>query len=183
MLDPIEVPRLFSSRECQRIIAAASASTFSDAGLVGGTLADSMRRARIHWLDEEGMDGWVFRRLLDCFAKANREHFEFALEEFAERMQVAWYGAEPGGFFDWHVDHGNGQVAARRKLTVVVQLSDGDTYKGGELQTNADGHIRTAGRSIGSALMFPSFVLHRVSPMVEGERYSLTLWAHGPPFR
>ncbi len=174
---------VFSVDECQRIIASTVVDTFSDAGLVGGVHAGNTRRSRISWLDETGEVAWVFRRLLDTFAKANREHFHFDIEEFAERMQVAWYGAGDGGFFDWHVDYGEGPTAARRKLTIVVQLSDGDSYAGGDLETNADGVCRQASRTIGTALLLPSFVVHRVSPVTRGERYSLTLWSHGPAFR
>ena len=47
----------------------------------------------------------------------------------------------------------------------------------------ADGIVRQASRALGSALMLPSFVLHRVAPVTRGERYSLTLWSHGPAFR
>ena len=181
-MTPLEIPNVFSPDECGRIVKAALAGTFSDAGLVGGMQSDNTRRSRIFWLDEEGDSAWTFRRLLDTFADANR-HFDFRLEEFAERMQVAWYGAEPGGFFDWHVDFGDGPTARRRKLTVVVQLSSPDDYDGGTLETNADGIVRQASRALGSALMFPSFVLHRVAPVTRGERYSLTLWSHGPAFR
>lgn len=84
-------------------------------------------------------------------------------------------GAENGGFYDWHVDFGDGLIAARRKLTMVVQLSQADSYVGGDFETNADGVVRQASRQIGSALCFPGFVLHRVAPVTEGERYSLTL--------
>ncbi len=182
-MTPLEIPNVFSPDECGRIVKAALAGTFSDAGLVGGMQSDNTRRSRIFWLDEEGDSAWTFRRLLDTFADANRRHFDFRLEEFAERMQVAWYGAEPGGFFDWHVDFGDGPTARRRKLTVVVQLSSPDDYDGGTLETNADGIVRQASRALGSALMFPSFVLHRVAPVTRGERYSLTLWSHGPAFR
>ena len=183
MLAPLEVPAVFTPLECQSIIATALAGSFADAGLVGGALSENTRRARIFWLDEEGESAWVFRRLLDTFAEANRRHFDFRLEEFAEKMQLAWYGAEPGGFFDWHVDFGDGPTAARRKLTMVVQLSEQSAYEGGLLETNADGVVRAASRMIGSALLLPSFVLHRVSPVTVGERYSLTLWSHGPAFR
>ncbi len=182
-MTPLEIPSTFTPDECRRIIAAALDGTFRNAALVGGAHADNTRRSRIFWLDDEGDSAWTFRRLLGTFADANRRHFDFALEEFAERMQVAWYGAEPGGFFDWHVDFGDGPTARRRKLTIVVQLSEPGSYDGGALETNADGNIRQASRALGSALMFPSFVLHRVAPVTRGERYSLTLWSHGPAFR
>lgn len=183
MLHPLEIPCVFTRDQCHRIIAAALAGQFHDAALVGGIQADNARRSRLFWLDEDHESAWTFRRLLDTFANVNRQHFKFDLEEFAERMQVAWYGAETGGFFDWHVDFGDGQTAMRRKLTMVVQLSDAENYEGGNLETNADGVIRQASRQIGSALCFPSFVLHRVAPVMQGERYSLTLWSHGPAFR
>jgi PKHD-type hydroxylase len=182
MLDPLHIPGVFSHDECGRIIAAALAGAFEDAALVGGLQVENMRRSRLFWLDEVGREAWVFRRLLDMIAEANRHHFAFRLEEFAEKVQVAWYGAEPGGFFDWHVDMGDGATAARRKLTAIIQLSDGCSYDGGDLETNADGHIRGADRAIGSGLLMPSFVLHRVTPVTRGERYSLVLWAHGPDF-
>lgn len=182
MLAPLEVPDVFSSDECRRIVGAALSGEFRDAALVGGVRADNTRRSRIYWLDEDGVDGWIFRRMLEKVAEANRHHFAFSIEEFAEKMQVAWYGAEPGGFFDWHVDLGEGPSAARRKLTAIVQLSDPSVYEGGDLETNSDGHVRTSSRQIGSGLFLPSFVLHRVTPVMRGERYSLVLWAHGPAF-
>lgn len=182
MLSPLEVPSVFTLEECRRIVATAHTGPFDNAALVGGNRAENTRRARICWLDDEGTSAWVFARLLETFAEANRSHFAFRLDEFAEKMQVAWYGEAPGGFFDWHADCGGGPIAARRKLTMVVQLSEEADYEGGALETNADGVVRSASRLIGSALLLPSFVLHRVSPLTRGERYSLTLWSHGPAF-
>ncbi|MBU1212336.1 MAG: 2OG-Fe(II) oxygenase [Alphaproteobacteria bacterium] len=183
MLPPLEILDVFTAAECQKIIAAARDGPSLEAGLVGGLRSDNTRRSRIFWLDEDGGCGWVFHRLLNGFAEANRSHFEFVLEEFGERMQVAWYQADTGGFFDWHVDFGDGPVATRRKLTMVVQLSQSEAYEGGMLETNCDGVVRQASRIIGSALLLPSFVLHRVSPVSRGERFSLTLWSHGPAFQ
>jgi PKHD-type hydroxylase len=182
-VQPLEITGVFSREECETIVASTLAGPSNDAGLVRGIRSEDTRRSRISWLDEEGEAAWVFRRLLDTFADANREHFDFVLEEFAERMQVAWYGANENCFFDWHVDVGHGVTASRRKLTMVVQLSDDTSYEGGHLETNADGIVRQASRLIGSVLLLPSFVLHRVAPVTHGERYSLALWSHGPAFR
>lgn len=183
MLSPAFRPAVFTEAECERIVAIAEETAFADAGLVRGEQIERIRRARITWLDEAGSADWVFRRILDTVAEVNREHFGFDLTEFAERMQVAWYDGRSGGHFDWHSDIGDGQLAARRKLTVVVQLSDPGDYSGGLLQTNGDGHVIDAGRARGSATVFPSFVLHRVTPVTAGARYSLTTWVHGPAFR
>ncbi|TMV52564.1 2OG-Fe(II) oxygenase, partial [Thioclava sp. BHET1] len=93
------------------------------------------------------------------------------------------YGAEAEGHFGWHSDIGAGVVAGKRKLTMVVQLSDPSEYEGGRLETRADLDVREAPRDQGSATLFPSFVLHRVTPVTRGARHSLTIWAHGPAFR
>ena len=183
LLNPVQLTELFSSVECERIVAIAHSGMFRDAVLIGSMQSDKVRLAQTSWLDEEGAADWIFHRLLEAFAKSNRDHFDFKLDEFAERMQVAWYGAEAGAFFDWHSDVGTSSVASRRKLTMVVQLSDAKSYQGGQLETNADGHIRAASRCIGSALVIPSFMLHRVRPVSHGHRYSLTLWSHGPAFQ
>jgi PKHD-type hydroxylase len=179
----IDCPGLFDARECGRIVALGSGAGFSDAGLVGGVREDGIRRARLAWLDESAGADWVLDRLMGTVREVNRTHFGFDLTEFAERMQLAWYGADAGGHFDWHVDIGDGPLARRRKLTVVVQLSDPADYEGGVLETNADARLRAADRSQGGATLFPGFVLHRVTPVTRGERHSLTTWVHGPPFR
>ena len=121
--------------------------------------------------------------MIRVVAQANRESFGFDLEEFAESPQIARYGAERQGHFDWHSDIGAGALAAKRKLTIVVQLSDPAEYEGGQLELRADASISTAPRQRGMAMVFPSFVLHRVTPVTAGERLSLTLWSHGPAFR
>ena len=116
-------------------------------------------------------------------AQANREAFGFDLAEFAESAQVARYGAEREAHFDWHSDIGAGALASKRKLTIVVQLSDPGSYDGGTLDLRPDSNVRQAPRERGAAVVFPSFVLHRVTPVTAGTRWSLTLWSHGPAFR
>ena len=183
MIEPLELPKVFTAEECRLIVADSPGCRFADAAMVGGVRADATRRSRVCWLDEEVEADWAFRRMLETIAESNRNHFNFVIEDYAERMQLAWYVAEHRGRFDWHIDYGSGPIARRRKLTMVVQLSESKSYAGGHLQTNADGVVRRASRRIGSALLMPSFMLHRVTPVRVGERYSLTLWCHGPPFR
>lgn len=188
MLAPLVLPALFSAADCARIIAQAEASDLAEARLVGGRRETGKRRARIAWLDDEGEGGWVFERLMRAISEANRTGFDFDVDAFEERSQVARYDAEAetgqgAGGFDWHSDVGEGPHARRRKLTVVTQLSAEADYDGGGLEVNGDGAPREAPRTQGDALAFPAFALHRVAPITRGRRWSLTLWAHGAPFR
>lgn len=177
------LPNALTHQQCDTLLTLVQAHQMRDAGLVGGGTSHQIRRAEVAWLDDIPHASWVMDRMVQVVAQANREAFGFDLTDFGESPQVARYGAERMGHFDWHSDIGAGQWAARRKLTIVVQLSDTADYAGGTLQLQPDSNVAEAPRSRGTAIVFPSFVLHRVTPVSLGCRWSLTLWSHGPAFR
>ncbi len=177
------VPAAFDAQECRLIVELAATAPVSEARLVGQVRDHNLRRADLVWLDEAAQTGWIMDRLIDVVRQANRTVFDFDLRDFAESPQVARYGAECEGHFDWHTDIGDGPVAARRKLTMVVQLSDPADYAGGRLEVMPGAQKVTAQLDMGAATLFPGFVLHRVTPVTLGARHSLTVWAHGPVFR
>ncbi len=183
MIATHHVPEAFDPAECSRIVALAQSAPAADARLVGQQRHHNLRRADLVWLDDVPGADWVMHRILDIVRQANRAVFGFDLDGFDESPQVARYGAERQGHFDWHADIGDGRLAARRKLTMVVQLSDPKSYTGGALQVRPSANIDEAPRAVGTATLFPSFLLHRVTPVTEGARHSLTVWAHGPGFR
>jgi PKHD-type hydroxylase len=87
-----------------------------------------------------------------------------------------------GDFFNWHLDFGAGEISAR-KLSMTIQLSDPDEYEGGDLQFMINEKIVTAPREKGTLIIFPSFMIHRVTPIIRGTRQSIVGWVSGPPFR
>ena len=177
------IPDALSAAECVALTALCAVGPLREAGLVGGTTAHQIRRAEVAWLDDIPQAAWVMDRMLRLVAQANRDSFGFDLTEFAESPQVARYDAAQAAHFDWHSDIGAGALAQKRKLTVVLQLSRPEDYDGGALELRPDSSIRTAPRAQGTAVIFPSFTLHRVTPLSAGLRWSLTLWSHGPAFR
>ncbi|MCK6649860.1 MAG: 2OG-Fe(II) oxygenase, partial [Bacteroidia bacterium] len=70
-----------------------------------------------------------------------------------------------------------------RKLSISVQLSDAVEYEGGELQFMINQNIVTAPKEKGTAIIFPSFALHRVLPVTKGNRMSIVGWIAGPAYR
>ena len=173
----------FSGVDCVRLLETVRNAVPRDAGLVRQGRDHNLRRADLVWLDDVADTEWVMERMIDLVRTANREVFGFDVTEFAESPQVAHYGAERGGHFGWHSDIGEGRLAERRKLTIVVQLSEPEAYEGGDLDLMPGAGIVTADRGQGAATLFPSFVLHRVTPVTRGDRHSLTVWCHGTPFR
>lgn len=181
-LTPFTFPEAFSPAECDLITHACAQVDASDAGLVRGGQNHNLRRADLVWLDDLPDMDWVSMRLVDVVRDSNRA-FGFEIEALSESPQVARYGAEREGHFTWHSDIGDGAFAARRKLTIVVQLSCPSAYEGGALELQPSAHVVTADRAQGSAIAFPAFMLHRVTSVTKGARNSLTIWAHGPGFR
>lgn len=176
------VPDAFTTGECDRIVKAIADMPTDDARLVGRKRDHKLRNAELVWMDDVGGMGWVMTRLIELVSRSNKQQFNFDVREFAESPQVAKYDADKGGHFAWHSDIGEGLAAGKRKLTLVLQLSNPDTYDGGDLKIRPSAHILAANRAQGSVSVFPSFALHKVTPIRRGIRRSLTVWAHGPPF-
>jgi len=176
------MPDAFSARECDSIVAATAAKQGDDALLVGRNRDHNIRKAQLVWMDQVDGMGWVMERLITVVRDSNRDQFDFDLREFAESPQVARYDATKEGHFAWHSDIGDGHVASKRKLTLVLQLSKADAYQGGDLEIMPSAHIIAANRAQGCFSIFPSFALHQVTPVTQGTLHSLTVWAPGPAF-
>ena len=64
-------------------------------------------------------------------------------------------------------------------------LNDTSEYKGGKFQFN-EGTEKNAvdvPQIRGRMILFPSFMIHRVTPVTKGVRKSLVVWVLGPKFR
>lgn len=172
----------FSSGQCDRLTVIAQSAASQDAKLVGNNRDHNLRRADLVWVDDVPGEGWVMTQIIDIVREANRT-FSFDLTAFHESPQIASYNADREGHFDWHADIGDGALASQRKLTMVAQLSSPDDYDGGRLELMPSAQVLVAKSERGSVTVFPSYVLHRVTPVTRGLRRSLTIWAHGPAFR
>ena len=64
-----------------------------------------------------------------------------------------------------------------------VQLSDEEEYEGGDLQFMINNKIVDAPRKKGTIVIFPSFIMHRVTQITKGTRQSIVGWVSGPPYR
>jgi PKHD-type hydroxylase len=80
------------------------------------------------------------------------------------------------------MDFGAGEIS-HRKLSLTVQLSDPAHYEGGVLQFMLNQKIVDAPKERGTVIVFPSFMMHRVTPVERGVRRSLVGWVSGHPYR
>ena len=144
------------------------------------------------WLN----DTWIYKELHTYVHQANRNAgWNFQWDK-SENCQFTKYKLHQ--YYDWHNDPfdkpynrknkndpDNGRI---RKLSMTCQLTDGSEYKGGELEfdfRNYEPNMRDESKHKiqckeilpkGSIIVFPSFVWHRVKPVISGTRDSLVVW-------
>ena len=152
----------------------------------------SIRDSNVAWLN----DKFIYDELEPYISTANKEadwNFQY---DYFESCQFTIYN--PNQFYDWHCDayktpyitddkNFNGKI---RKLSCTLLLNSPEEFKGGEFQMDyrnvrKGSQIITVDKlnTIGSLVVFPSHVWHRVKPVLKGVRYSLVIWILGHPFK
>lgn len=174
--------KLFSEAEVEKIRALWTEEQVKNAEVnMGGkaTARDDLRQSKVMFI-KTGANDWIYDKLGEACLQANANRFKFEVKAFQTELQLANYGT--GDFFEWHMDFGAGNES-NRKLSITVQLSDPDEYEGGDLQFMINQNVFTAPREKGTAIIFPSFALHRVTKITRGDRKSIVGWIAGPPYR
>lgn len=171
----------FTKEDCELIIKIGS-SMEMQAGRIfadGGSIAET-RKCSTSWLYPSNETEWLFRRATDIVQELNSRFFNFDVTGFIEGFQFTKYEA-PDGKYNKHVDMGRNCYI--RKLSFVLQLSDPKDYEGGDLVLHFDKDPAVMKKEQGYLTLFPSYMLHEVTPVTKGTRYSLVGWITGPKFK
>lgn len=149
-----------------------------------GTINKNIRETEVSWYKRNSTNGHIWEKLAHAATEVNRTFFRYDLTGFYEPAQLGYYNSSKKSHYDWHVDWDVSNMRVPRKLSMVLQLNDPSEFEGGELQIkpNTDDY-NSLQLKRGRAWFFPSFLLHRVTPVTKGERKSLVLWITGPEFK
>jgi predicted 2-oxoglutarate/Fe(II)-dependent dioxygenase YbiX len=170
----------FTLNQCKSIIAMGNKLNLKEACVgTDENVNQSIRNCRTSVIPAAKCNHWIFEKIADCCRTLNSSFYNFHLSSLIEGIQFIKYDAPDGGYKP-HVDSIYGGVI--RKLSISVQLSDGDEYEGGELIVH-DGRELVLPRSVGTVAVFPSYALHEVRPITKGTRYSLVAWVTGDAFK
>jgi PKHD-type hydroxylase len=173
----------FTAKELDAIVAYGDALRQAEATVLdpaADSQSNNFRSTRISWIEQSQETLWLYQKLVGATSNINRQAYCFDLSTL-ESLQYTVYLAGEGSHYDWHVDQG--RTPRRRKLSLVLQLSAPTDYEGCELQIYASNQIDTAPKTRGALIAFPSYTLHRVTPITAGIRKSLVMWCSGPRFR
>ena len=171
------------------------------------TDGSSFRNSNVTWIDESDKDGalrWLelTKYISDSIETVNNKHWGFDLSK-CEPLQYSIYNE--GDYYDWHSDQRDAiyKDGLVRKLSFTLFLNE--DYEGGDFEIarlsgarevprvdvenvsatlllNDEGMITQPQPSAGTMIVFPSYLWHRVAPVIKGPRKSLVGWFLGKPF-
>jgi len=162
---------------------------------VTGKKLKKVRNSNVSWLNDQ----WIYKTIDPFFITANRSadwNFDF---DYYESCQFTKYSK--GQHYTWHADgfpeayndpNNLNYYNKIRKLSGVLFLSHPKEYKGGEFlfdlrnKENQKSNIIPLNKEIcakGTIVIFPSFVWHKVKPVIKGKRHTLVIWALGKKFK
>ena len=129
----------------------------------------------------------IYQIIKDKMEVINNNYFGFDNIELFEPGQYTEY--HKGGFYNWHIDHDVKMKAMPvvRKMSMTLLLNDPKDFEGGELEIFCGDTLDSKKNKFklkqGYAVFFASFLLHRVMPVIKGNRKSLVMWFGGSPLR
>jgi len=191
---------LFSPEECDRIIRSVNPDLWQD-----GTheirsnrkvvaQASGYRSVSLQPLGNIE-DQWPVEAIINAISDINEKFYRFDLSGMLfdqDTPSILKYEGARKDHYNWHIDLSGGYTT--RKLTFTLQLSDPSEYEGGDLEfapPNIVGlgpsvtpdMIRSIIKQRGGMVVFPSYMVHQVTPLLRGTRYAIVGWVHGPAFR
>lgn len=150
---------------------------------------DDIRKSNTSWLSQNDCS-WLYDRLGWIAQQLNGKFYDFDLWGFHEDMQFTTYDGDEKGHYEWHIDSGlsindtsNVDNRLPRKFSLSLLLSDPNDFEGGDLQVKIGKTPLVCQKERGIVIGFPSYTVHRVTPVTKGIRYSLVVWCTGPKFK
>lgn len=145
-----------------------------------GEINTKTRRTDIVWASSSTPVGCV----LQTFVTMANVHAGWNYSIYSmEDIQLGKYSDKDNSFYDWHTDCPLITRPNQRKLSVVLMLSDPKDFEGGKLEIeDLEESVELLPKK-GSIIVFPSFLKHRVTPVIKGTRHTAVGWMLGPSFK
>jgi len=177
---PYHIEETFTSQFCDNIIKLGEQEILKEAKIKDGNQVN--RKSKVSWINKQQLD------ILKAIKNVNNKcKWNFNLS-ICEPLQYTVY--EEKDHYDWHIDshskpYDNGFI---RKLSFTICLND--DYEGGEFELSLPNPKPEKHRFFkfdkvfkkGTLIVFPSFIWHKVNPVIKGYRKVLVGWVLGKPF-
>ncbi len=177
----------FTDEELQKVIDYCESKEMKRGETFGDKTQEETEKVRISKIgfhNRTNETAWIFDKVNFIIQSANEMFYGFDLNGYSS-FQYTTYDAVENGNYDWHMDmhmSNSTKEFEPRKLSMTLLLND--DFEGGDFQMslgNQDTPTILPAKK-GRALLFPSFMCHRVTPVTSGRRRSLVVWCLGPKF-
>ncbi len=127
---------------------------------------------------------WIFERLNHVITEVNNNFYGFDINGYDSYEYIEQIPSTPSV---WSVDLQYGEHFANpppNKLTAVLLLNKPEEFEGGALQINTIGENDPVSTFsiLGRVLVYPSWQLTRIAPVISGVRKSIKIKVTGPKF-
>ena len=195
--------KIFTPSECTNIIKIALNNWTEEEGTISNFKDLNWRNTTLFFPSEAAKKSDWFKKISDNIMSFNKDSYGFDISGMVEPPCMMRYMApdinpnKKVGKYDWHLDIGTDPIPSTRKLSYSILLNVGK-YKGGELEFHLgrgdnvpDNTMKmqsvrpnqTGADALGSMILFPSYLIHRVLPVTKGIRYAIVGWMNGASFR
>lgn len=179
------IPAAFTPDECASLVKYAQTHKVQEATVGhGGTnkVDPNIRLGLVRWLKRSDQNLSGLYSIIEAEThRANADFFGKDIRSFND-VQFTEYPA--GALYNWHQDDNQVSTDLRpfdRVLSVCIQLSNRNSYSGGEFWINPrTQQVVQEFVNLGDMIIFPSSLWHRVAPVTENQRNSLVTWWLGP---
>ena len=174
------IEETFTSQFCDNFIKLGEQRKLKEAKIQDGNQVN--RKSKVSWINKQQVD--ILKAIKNVNNKCNW-NFNVSI---CEPLQYTVY--EEKDHYDWHIDshskpYDNGFI---RKLSFTICLND--DYEGGEFELSLPNPKPEKHRFFkfdkvfkkGTLIVFPSFIWHKVNPVIKGYRKVLVGWVLGKPF-
>ena len=119
---------------------------------------------------------------IDFCMSANNFYYGFDLFPLTSSKILNYNTYKKDEEYTWHIDASMQSPIRDIKLTCLLNCSE-ENYEGGDLYIFRDKEVKVEKFNPGSAVVFPSFLNHKVEKITSGSRATLAIWMYGPKFR
>ena len=150
----------------------------------GKETIDGIRRSKVHWMNDPEYQRQltpIYKELTTKVRALNDKYWRYVVDGW-QAFQYTEYDESYKGHYDWHIDYGYKlpQDELSRKLSFSLGISEKDEYEGGELILKMSLDEQTIKLDKGEIIVFPSWMLHKVTPVTKGKRRVIVGWGLGP---
>tara|TARA_R100000005_G_C4923077_1_gene155450 strand:- start:159 stop:749 length:591 start_codon:yes stop_codon:yes gene_type:complete len=182
--EPGILTSVFTTKECEKFIELCDTIESQKGTITSQNAVDeSYRSSTVRWLPYPYVDkrfDEIYSKVQDIAIEINKNYLKYDIMGLGENIQYGVY--EESDHYNWHMDVGPWQQSIR-KFSLSILLNHPSEFEGGELmfKTGKGEYVRNL--RLGDCCYFPSYFLHKVTPITKGTRKSLVVWITGPPYR